>query len=80
MTTLEGDQVRIASMLSLRSFIALHLAVPHFDRRKVLAAARSHGFTGRTLAQARVWVDEYCDKHGIPRNAGLPAKYVRHNA
>ena len=78
MTTLVGNQVRIAAWLSLRSFICLHLRVPAFDRRRVLYACKSNGFKGRTLAQARVWVDEQCDALGIARDAGIPADAVRH--
>lgn len=77
MTTLTGNQVRIAAWLALRSYICLHISVPAFDRRKVLAACKSRGFTGRTLAQARVWVDTQCDALGIARSAGIPADAVR---
>jgi hypothetical protein len=78
MSALTGDWIYIAQRMALRSKVSLHLAVPAFDRRIVLSQCRMHGFKGRTLRQARVWVDEYCDALGIPRDAGLPAKYVRH--
>lgn len=78
MTTLTGSPIVIAQRMAIRSAVSLHLAVPAFDRRKILATCRRHGFTGRTIEQARVWVDAYCDELGIPRNAGLPACYVRH--
>jgi hypothetical protein len=80
MTTLVGHQVVLASWMALRSSIYLHLAVPSFNRRNVLAAARSRGFTGRTLEQARVWVDEQCDALGLARDAGLPARHARGEA
>lgn len=35
------------------------------------------GFTGKTLKQARVWVDDECDKLGIARDAGIPKDAVR---
>jgi hypothetical protein len=77
MAVLTGKAIYIAQRMALRSKVSLHLAVPGFDRRIVLAQCRAHGFKGRTLKQARVWVDEYCDALGIPRDAGIPAKYAR---
>ncbi len=65
MTVLTGKAIYIAQRMTLRSKVSLHLA------------CRAHGFKGRTLKQARVWVDEYCDALGIPRDAGIPAKYAR---
>jgi hypothetical protein len=78
-TTLTGKQVHIAAWLALRACICLHISVPAFNRRGVLAACKNRGFKGRTLAQARVWVDEQCDALSIARNAGIPAKHVREN-
>ena len=77
MVTLVGKQVVLAGWLALRSFICLHLRVKQFDRAKVLAACRSRGFKGRTLAQARVWVDTQCDALGLRRDQGIPKDMVR---
>lgn len=58
--------------MSLRSYIALHQSVPAFKRTQVLHVCRRSGFTGRTLEQARRWVDIQCDEMGLTRTQGLP--------
>ena len=76
MTVITGSNIIAARWMALRSAIVLHLRVPQFDRSKLLRVCKHNGFKGRTLKQARVWVDEMCDDVGLRRDAGIPSAHA----